>query len=243
MNRKIHIGTSGWNYKHWRGPFYPTDLPQKEWLEFYCRQLQSVEINNSFYKLPEVKTLKTWFDIVPSNFIYTLKANRYITHMKKLNEPEKPVANLHSRTDVLKDKLGAILFQLPPQWHFNEQRLSAFLNTLSANYHYSFEFRDDSWWNDKTYQMLKKHNAAFCIFELAGQQSPKEITADFIYIRLHGPDKEAYQGEYDDKTLAGWAGAIHAWHDKEKEIYCYFDNDQNGFAVKNALKLQNMLSK
>ncbi len=242
MNRKIHIGTSGWNYKHWKGPFYPVDLPQKKWLEFYCQHFQTVEINNSFYKLPEKRTLESWAKTVPPDFIFSLKANRYITHMKKLKYAKEPVENLFNRIKILGDKRGPVLFQLPPRWHFNEERLNEFLNKLSDSYRYCFEFRDDTWWNDETYQLLKKHNVAFCMFELAGQHSPKEITSDFVYIRLHGTGKEAYQGEYDSQTLSGWAGAIHGWHNKSKEIFCYFDNDQKGYAVKDALKLKNMLS-
>ncbi|MBD3290201.1 DUF72 domain-containing protein, partial [candidate division KSB1 bacterium] len=196
---------------------------------------------NSFYKLPEKKTLKTWFDTVPDNFLFTFKANRYITHMKKLKDPEKPVANLYDRTEILQNKLGPVLFQLPPRWKFNEDRLRSFLKTLSDNYQYTFEFRDESWWNDTTYQLLKEHNVAFCIFELAGRQSPREVTTDFIYIRLHGPG-DAYQGEYDNQTLSGWAGAFHAWKDAGKQVYCYFDNDQNGYAANDAMKLKNMIT-
>ena len=160
--------------------------------------------------------------------------------MKKLKDPEKPVGNLYSRIEILQDKLGAVLFQLPPHWHFNEDRLRTFLESLSADYRYCFEFRDDSWWNDNTYQLLNKYNAAFCMFELAGQRSPKEITADFVYIRLHGPG-DAYQGEYDMQTLSGWAGAIHTWHSSGKTVFCYFDNDQNGYAAKDAMKLKSMI--
>lgn len=237
---RILIGTSGWSYHHWRDNFYPKDLPNERWLEHYSKHLQTVEINHSFYQLPEKKTLQSWYDTVPDNFIFTVKASRYITHMKKLKDPEQSIATFLGHIVVLKDKLGPVLFQLPPHLHFNEQRLSAFLNMLSGEFRYAFEFRDLSWHNAQTYDLLSRHKAAFCIYELNGYLSPKKIISDFVYIRLHGPDGR-YQGDYDTTTLSGWAGAVSAWSAQGHDIYCYFDNDQAGYAARNALSLQSML--
>ncbi len=238
---KVYIGTSGWNYKHWKGNFYPEDLRQKNWLGFYADKLKTVEINNSFYRLPDKKTFKSWKDNTPKNFIFSVKGSRYITHMKKLKEPKQSSKKLFTRVKHLKKKLGPILFQLPPRWKFNRERFEKFLKVLPEKYRYTFEFREKSWWNDETLELLKKYNAAFCIYELAGTLTPKEVTADFVYIRLHGPG-DKYQGNYSKKQLSGWAGAVSTWQRKNKDVYLYFDNDDSGYAVKNAMEIQKMLS-
>lgn len=237
---KIRIGTSGWNYKHWQDTFYNKDLKQKDWLKYYAGQLSTVEINNSFYNLPEKETLKEWKETVPADFIFAIKASRYITHMKKLNEPVDALKKFFDRITALDDKLGPVLFQLPPRWKINTKRLSAFLKFLSRDFRYVFEFRDESWWDESVYQLLADHNASFCIYELDGRLSPKKITADFGYVRLHGPEGP-YQGKYDKQTLSGWAGSFTAFLNHCKQIYCYFDNDEKGFAAENAIQLDRML--
>lgn len=236
----IHIGTSGWTYRHWRGAFYPDDLPDTRRLDFYAERLGSVEINNSFYHLPERKTLEHWAACTPSDFVFTAKASRYITHMKKLKDPEDSVPDFMDRIGALGDKLGAILFQLPPRWKVNVDRLEAFLQALREGYRYAFEFRDASWFDARVYALLERHDCAFCIYDLAGTQSPKTVTADFVYVRLHGPG-DAYQGSYDKATLSGWAGACSSWRAAGKDVFCYFDNDQAGYAADNALQLAAML--
>jgi uncharacterized protein YecE (DUF72 family) len=238
---QVHIGTSGWSYAHWKGSFYPEHLPGSRMLEYYAQRLNCVEINNSFYRLPGQQILQQWYDSTPDNFLFTVKASRYITHMKKLGEPRKTVPVLLNRVSALGDKLGPILFQLPPRWHFNGARLDDFLNTLSNDFRYVFEFRDRSWLNEKTLELLSRYAIAFCIYELDGYLSPKQITTDFIYVRLHGPGG-AYLGSYDEQTLAGWAEDFSVWARNGQAIYCYFDNDQHGYAVQNALRLQAMLS-
>jgi len=243
MNDKslIHIGTSGWHYDHWRGPFYPEDLAPGEFLKFYQEKFQTVEINNSFYRLPSEKALIDWRENVPPGFIFAVKGSRYITHMKKLLDPEKSLAPLMERVPLLEDRLGPILFQLPPRWHFNAERLRHFLTALPRDYRYALEFRDPGWLNQEACRLLREHGAAFCMYEFAGRVSPKEVTADFVYIRLHGPGG-AYQGRYQRETLAAWAADISAWSAQRKEVFCYFDNDEAGFAALNALELQEMLA-
>lgn len=237
---RIFIGTSGWNYKHWKESFYPGDLKQKDWLEFYSYRLKTVEINNSFYHLPSIKTIKEWYKITPDNFTFSVKMSRYITHMKKLKDPKQSCKKIFSHAKHLNDKLGPFLFQLPPRWKFNRNRFENFIKTLPDKYRYTFEFRDKTWWNDEALELLKFYNIAFCIYELAGEISPKEVTADFIYIRLHGPGGK-YEGSYTISSLSGWADALAAWQSKDQNVYIYFDNDQAGYAVKNAIELQIML--
>lgn len=239
--RNVLIGTSGWNYDHWSGSFYPQRLPHHRWLEHYARHFRSVEINNSFYRLPAEDTLRHWRDTVASDFVFSVKASRYITHMKKLKDPQQSVANFLDRISVLGDKLGPILFQMPPRWRFNEERLIEFLRGLRGDLRYTFEFRDHSWLNERTYEALAKNDAALCIYELDGFLSPKQVTADFVYVRLHGPGA-AYEGSYSDRVLSGWAGALSSWSKGGHRVYCYFDNDQAGYAAKNAQRLQSMLS-
>ncbi|MEJ2167618.1 MAG: DUF72 domain-containing protein [Deltaproteobacteria bacterium] len=238
--KNIYVGTSGWHYRHWSGPFYPEDLPAADKLEFYAGFFRTVEINNSFYQLPKEETLARWHDITQADFIFSLKASRYITHMKKLKDGDKTFQPLAETVKVLEPKLGPILFQLPPNWGFNPERLEAFLKALPPDYRYVFEFRHPGWFTGPTYEILQRFGAAFCIYELAGLVSPKKITAEFVYVRLHGPGK-AYQGQYDTRILAGWAGAFSTWAGQGKDIFCYFDNDQLGYAVQDALKLQHMI--
>jgi uncharacterized protein YecE (DUF72 family) len=238
--RHIHIGTSGWSYDHWKGPFYPGDLPGKRMLEHYAQHFRSVEINSSFYRLPEKKTLQHWYACTPNDFLFTAKASRYITHMKKLMEPQKTVPPFLNRISMLEDKLGPILFQLPPHWRFNAERLSTFLDSLSNEFRYAFEFRDQSWLNRQTFELLARHNMSFCIYELDGFTTAEEITANYIYVRLHGPG-DAYQGSYSNKVLSGWAGTFTDWAQRGNTVYCYFDNDQLGYAARNAGQLQKML--
>lgn len=238
---ELFIGTSGWTYDHWKGPFYPDELPRTRWLEFYCEHFRSVEINNTFYQLPKKDTLRNWGKRVPDGFLFSVKASSYITHAKKLKDPEQSVHRFLDHISVLQDRLGPVLFQLPPRWHFNRERLATFLEALSRDFSYVFEFRDRSWLNQDTQELLSKHNAALCFYDLEGFQSPKDITADFIYVRLHGPDA-AYQGSYPTSSLAGWAGALSSWSSRGRTVFCYFNNDQNGHAVNNALSLQSMLS-
>lgn len=237
---KLYIGTSGWNYKHWRENFYPEDLKQKDWLNFYSERLKSVEINNSFYHLPDIKTFNDWERIVPKNFTFAVKGSRYITHMKKLKDPKQSFKKLFSHAKHLKNKLGPFLFQLPPRWKYNKERFEAFVTALPDKYRYTFEFRNKSWWNDEILELLKKYNLAFCIYELAGDLSPNEVTADFIYIRLHGPEGK-YEGDYTKQKLSGWVRFISNWQYKNKDVYIYFDNDQKGYAVKNAQEFQKMM--
>ena len=210
-------------------------------LDYYTRHFRSVEINSSFYRLPEKKTLQHWYESTPRDFLFTAKASRYITHMKKLREPEKTVPVFLDRISILGDKLGPILFQLPPHWHFNAERLRTFLDSLSSEFRYAFEFRDRSWLNPQAYELLTRHDVSFCIYELEGFITPDESTSDYIYVRLHGPG-DAYQGSYRYKALSARAETFTDWVHQGKNVWCYFDNDQYGYAAINADQLQKILS-
>jgi uncharacterized protein YecE (DUF72 family) len=236
----VHIGTSGWHYRQWRGPFYPRNLPPVRFLSYYAQHLQSVEINNTFYGPAKKETLAQWRDAVGAGFLFSVKASRYITHYGKLKNPEPHLASFLEALGVLGEKVGVVLFQLPPRWRCNTERLSSFLALLPPGYRYAFEFRDRSWFRREVYEVLRLHGAALCMYELAGFVSPKEVTADFVYVRLHGPG-EAYRGRYEVKTLAAWAAALSRWAGQGRTVYCYFDNDEQGFAVENALELQGMM--
>jgi uncharacterized protein YecE (DUF72 family) len=179
----------------------------------------------------------------PSKMVinFSVKSSRYITHRKKLKDPQTTLPALIERIRTLSPKQGPLLFQLAPKWKFSEKRLQTFISSLPKSYRYAFEFRDPSWFNDRSCNLMKENNIGFCIYELAGFSSPIEMTADFVYVRLHGPG-EAYQGEYDTKTLTNWADALNAWSTQGKEIYFYFDNDQAGCAAQNAFQLQKMIA-
>jgi len=237
---KNFIGTSGWNYDHWVNEFYPEDISKKNWLQFYVEKgFKTVELNSPFYHLPKNSTYVKWHDSVPKDFIYSVKASRYITHIKKLHEAQESVEKLFDGAKELKEKLGPFLFQLPPGRKADAARLINFTNNLPDKFRYVFEFRNDTWWNNDVLEILNDRNLAFCIYELGDLITPKEITADFIYIRLHGPGGK-YKGDYDQNTLSEWADFICDWNKKNKDVYCYFDNDQKGYAPKNALELKEL---
>ena len=213
----------------------------KEWFTHYLTRFSTVEINNTFYATLSEKAAKTWNSSAPGDFRFAVKANRYITHMKKLKDPGESLERFFAGIEPLKGKTDVILFQLPPKWKVNVERLKSFLALLPEDYRYTFEFRDPSWFTDEVYRTLSLNNAALCFYNLEGYTSPKEPTADFVYIRLHGPSREAYRGRYDSGALSGWAGAISAWRKGGDDVYCYFDNDESGYAALNALELKKML--
>lgn len=234
----IYIGTSGWHYNHWRGPFYPERLAHARMLEAYTNVFRTVELNNTFYRLPTPRAVSEWRDSTPSDFCFAVKGSRFLTHMKKLNDAEAGLARFLERVEPLGPKLGPILFQLPPHWPVNLERLDAFLKILPRYHRYAFEFREPSWNCEPVYALLRKRNIGYCIFHLAGFQSPLEVTASFTFIRLHGPG-DKYQGSYSDADLKQWAARIRRW--KLDDAYIYFDNDQAGYAPQNARRLQEIL--
>ena len=217
---RSRIGTSGWQYPHWAGRFYPEGTSAKACLCYYAGLFETVEINSSFYRLPSEQTLRDWANHTPPGFVFASKASQYITHRK--------------------DKLGPVLFQLPPRWRPNFPRLEAFLEALPQGQRFTFEFRDPRWHTPGVMGLLERYGSAFCCFDLGGSASPIQVTTDFAYIRLHGPDAP-YRGSYGDACLADWAARIAAWQRDGLDV-CYFDNDERAYAPRNARSLIEKLS-
>lgn len=236
---QFHIGTSGWVYPHWRGHFYPEGLAEPDWLAFYARHLDSVEINRSFYRLPARANFAAWRAGTPEGFVFAVKASRFITHMKKLKEPEATLPPLLEAAAGLDGKLGPLLFQLPPRWHVNPERLRTFLQTLPMGIRAAFELRDPSWHTQEILDLLAEHNAAFCVYDIGGIASPRAVTADFAYLRLHGPGAP-YCGRYGTAALTEWADWLR--QQRVETAYAYFDNDQAAHAVRDAMELKEMLA-
>ena len=236
----LRIGTSGWHYKHWLGRYYPEDLRPADMLAYYLRDFDTVELNNTFYHLPKETSFDSWRDATPAKFLFAVKGSRFITHMIKLKDPDRGIWNFLPRAERLGKKLGPILWQLPPGWNVNVERLEEFLRALPRGHRYAFELRNQSWMTDKVYEVLRKYDAAFCIYELAGYHSPFEITASWTYVRLHGPTQSKYAGSYSDAQLEAWAKRIDGWRSAMKAVYVYFDNDDSAYAVNNALMLKGL---
>jgi len=235
----VFIGTSGWFFEHWKTIFYPEKIKKDEFLEYYIKNFNSVEINNTFYQIPKKETLLKWKDTVSKDFIFSVKANQFITHRKKLKDPENTLPEFFDAVSVLENKIRVILFQLPPRWRFNHDRLKKFIEYLPDNFRYTFEFRDKTWLNQDTYSLFSQHNISICFYDFESSLSLDVLTADFIYLRLHGPIG-AYQGQYSDKEIDLWANKISEWS-LNREIFCYFDNDERGYAPQDALRLSKRL--
>ncbi len=236
-NYDIRIGTSGWHYNHWTGLFYPDQLPKSKWFKYYAENFDTVEINNTFYQLPKQETFKNWHKQAPKNFLYTVKANRYITHIKRLKDPSESLERFFERVGILAENLGPVLYQLPPNFHKDLDRLKAFLHVLPEDRIAVFEFRHESWFSDDTYKLLSEFNAGFCIHDLAGVPTPRVITADLIYVRFHGPTGK-YQGNYSRPALQNWANWMKQHIKEVRSVYAYFNNDIHAYAVRNAKQLK-----
>lgn len=235
------VGTSGWVYPHWKGVFYPANLPSRDWLSFYSSHFRTVEINNSFYRLPSEDAFKSWAQSTPQGFLFSVKASRFITHVKKLNVTTEPVERFLERARLLGPKLGPILFQLPPGWSCNPERLEAFLELLPADLPFAFEFRDESWFNERVYALLEKKGVALCLISLPGFVCPVKVTAPFVYIRMHGSGT-VYGGLYSLEELSYWARLAKNFLKEGLDLYVYFNNDAFGFAVRNAAEFIEMLA-
>jgi uncharacterized protein YecE (DUF72 family) len=233
------IGTSGWVYGHWRGVFYPPGLRQGEWFAHYARSFDTVEINNSFYRLLSAATFEGWRKQAPPGFVYAVKASRYLTHLKKLTDPEEPLRTFFERADCLAETLGPVLYQLPPHWSVNLPRLEHFLAALPERYTHVVEFRDQSWLDEEVFRLLERHGVSHCIHDMYPLTVPQRVTAPPVYVRLHG-DMEHY-GDYSPATLETWARRIDDWGSEKLNVYVYFNNDIGGYAIKNALTLRSWL--
>ncbi|MBI4186422.1 MAG: DUF72 domain-containing protein [Chloroflexi bacterium] len=242
MSPKYYVGTSGWHYDHWRGRFYPESLAKAKWLEFYATHLGTVELNNSFYRLPSEAAFAAWRDSSPDDFTFAIKVSRFITHIKRLRNVEKPVDNFIARASILGDKLGPLLYQLPPNMSRSDEALESFLSSLPPRMEHAFEFRHQSWLEQGVFDILRKYNAGLCVFDMPGVSCPLLATADFAYIRFHG-STGLYSSCYPDQELAEWAERLVAVATSLKAVYIYFNNDAEAFAVRNALTLRDYLQR
>ena len=233
----VRIGTSGWVYPHWAGLFYPEQVRQADRLSYYATQFGTVEINGSFYRLPSEPTVEAWGLQTPPGFLFAWKASRYITQAKKLKDVGESVALVYGRMAPLGDRLGPALFQLPPRFRVNLDRLAAFLRLLPRATRNAVEFRDPSWHQPATLQLLADHDVALCISDHHDAPTPWECTASYVYVRGHGPGGR-YAGRYSAAELDHWASRIGAWSRAGRDVYAYFDNDIGGAAPLDARDLQ-----
>jgi len=237
---KYYIGCSGWHYEHWRGLYYPEELPKPEWLPFYAREFTTVELNNSFYHLPSEKAFASWRQSTPDNFVFAVKVSRFITHIKRLRDVGSAVDNFVFRAELLEEKLGPLLYQLPPGMRRNDERLQDFLSCLPAKHRHVVEFRHQSWIDDGVFDILRRHNVGLCVFDMPGFSCPVVATSDFAYVRFHG-NQGLYASCYSNEELCEWAEKIVGLGNRIKACYIYFNNDAEAFAVRNAITLRNLL--
>ncbi len=236
---QVCIGTSGFSFGGWKGNFYDEDVREKDMLMTYSKTFNSVEINNSFYRVPTPATIEKWVDTVPADFMFAYKANRFITHRTMLKDPE-PIERQSKIVESFGEKLGPILFQLPPYFKANVERLKNVVSALPNTHRYTFEFRDRSWLCEDVYAVLRDHNIALCFCNYQGLQPPDTPTADFVYLRMHGPESEDADS-YGDVVLTDYAKKIKAWQKQGKDVYCYFDNAEKVCAPSDAQALQKKL--
>lgn len=242
MNAGVRIGTSGWEYAHWRGGFYPADLPRERWLERYVTEFDTVELNNSFYRLPAAETFSGWARRVPDGFAFAVKASRYLTHIRRLREPEEPLERLWTRARRLGDRLGPILYQLPPRWKPNEERLDAFLAALPRGHPQAIEFRDRRWYRPATTMALEGAGVALCLHDMPGSATKPTPVGPFAYVRFHGSG-ERYGGAYTSQRLAAWATRMSEWAAAGMAVWAYFNNDIGGHAVRDADRLRRFVTR
>jgi uncharacterized protein YecE (DUF72 family) len=239
--KPVHVGCSGWNYAHWRERVYPKGLPPKRWLEHYATLFDTVEVNSTFYRLPKRSAVEGWVRQSPPEFVFTVKASRYLTHVKRLTEMRKGVALFYERIEPLLDsgKLGPVLWQLPPTFRRDDERLASALAELPAGRH-CFEFRHESWFTDEVYELLRRGSVALVIGDSPERPfQAHELTADWTFVRLHHGAR-GRNGNYSDREIHEWAERIRRWRESV-EVYAYFNNDWNGYAVRNGLALKRLL--
>jgi uncharacterized protein YecE (DUF72 family) len=243
---RAYIGTSGWNYREWRGSFFPDDLPSKQWLYFYANRFDSVEINYTFYRLPSKETCEAWHRQTPEKFRFVVKASRYITHIKRLREAQKAWNEFLQHVLVLREKLGLILLQFPSNFRASEANLQSVGEFLeyagsAASPRLALEFRDQSCFGPEMLAILRTYRAALVISQSSKYPVPEVMaTTDFAYFRFHGP-REMFASSYSAADLRRWAKRIHTFLDARRDVYAYFNNDSGGHAPRNAQSLRHEL--
>lgn len=229
----VHIGTSGWQYRHWKRAFYPEGLPQSAWLEHYSERFATVEVNNTFYRLPEAKTFEEWAARTPAGFVFALKASRYLTHLRRLRDPKEPVRMFMERAERLGAKLGPILLQLPPNLKADRELLLAALGTFPVSVRVAVEFRHDSWFEEQVRAVIEKAGAALCLADSPSRKTPLWRTAEWTYVRFH-EGRATPNPCYGRKALDGWASRLAAEWGDGADIYAYFNNDTRACALRDA---------
>jgi uncharacterized protein YecE (DUF72 family) len=238
---QVHVGTSGWVYPHWRGVFYPPRLRVADWFPFYARHFDTVEVNNTFYRLPTAAAVSAWKEQAPPGFLYAVKASRFLTHRKKLKDAEEPLGTFLGVARPLGERLGPLLYQLPPRWRCDLPRLRHFIGLLPRELTHVFEFRDPSWCNEEVRALLSEAGMGYCIHDMPGFACPDWVTARTAYVRFHGPGEQRYAGRYDRARLRDWAGKIDGYRKAGHDVFVYFNNDAGGHAVTNADELREEL--
>jgi uncharacterized protein YecE (DUF72 family) len=236
---QVRVGCSGWSYRHWRDDFYPPKLPAKRWFEHYASVSDTVELNNSFYRLPTEAAVRSWREQAPPGFCFSVKASRFITHFRRLRDAKPSLDRFFERIRPLGARLGPVLYQLPPDFDRDDDRLEAFLELLPSGLTHVFEFRHANWWKEDLMALLREYGAAFCAFDMGKTSTPVVATARDFYMRFHGPEN-AYASGYSDAELERWAERI---RDLDVETaWLYFNNDVGGHAPRDALRLREILS-
>ena len=241
---RAYIGTSGYSYKHWKNVLYPSGLATSRWLEFYSRTFNSVELNVTFYRLPKRQTFETWKEQTPPHFRFVIKGSRYITHLRRLLQSAEALDNFFTNAAGLGKKLICVLWQLPPSMKMNIQRLDDFLHVLKEKYgwcRHSFEFRNPSWFTPQTYECLTRYDASLCIADSPRASTPVHTSATFLYLRFHG-GRVLYGSEYSRQELAAWATNAARWMRGKTVLFAFFNNDAQGFAVKNAQMFKELIN-
>jgi uncharacterized protein YecE (DUF72 family) len=241
--KRVRIGCSGWNYREWRGRLYPEGLPARRWLERYSERLDTVEVNSTFYRLPSRDAVAAWVEQTPDDFVFTVKGSRYLTHVKRLKEMGRYYERFHERIQPLFEtpKMGPLLWQLPANFHRDDERLDAALSDLPDGRH-SFEFRHESWFCADVYDLLRRHGAALVIGDHPERPfQTHEITADWTFVRFHRGTR-GRGGNYSKSELEEWSRRIASWRSRV-DVYAYFNNDWKGYAPNNALWLKRRLSR
>ena len=240
VSQMIHIGCSGWMYREWRGIFYPDGLPQKRWFERYAQEFETVEINASFYRMPLASTFEKWREKAPPAFHYAVKVNRFITHMKKLCDCRNEIERFIELVRPLGDKLGPLLYQLPPSLHEDRQRLETFLGWLPNDLRHVVEFRHRSWYDEEILALLDRHGVGFVVHDLKGLNSPAWASGRTAYVRFHGSGGK-YRGRYSNEALSHWTNWCIDQAKLGRTVWCYFNNDIGGHAIKDARTLKSMV--
>jgi uncharacterized protein YecE (DUF72 family) len=235
----IWIGTSGWQYRDWRERFYPGDLPQRAWLEWYCRHFRTVELNNSFYRLPAASTFAQWRRRTPDGFVMAVKMSRFLTHIKKLNDPAEPVQRFLERAEELGPRLGPVLIQLPPHFQAVPERLDQTLRLLPRRIRAAVEFRDPSWFNQEVRDILERHGAAFVLADAPGRNPPFWKTADWGFLRFH-EGRASPPPCYEEDALRTWAERLARMFERSQDVYVYFNNDHRACAVRDARRFAHL---